>query len=283
MRKRTFVRTTRLVAIAVAGLVVSSTTASAVVLIAKSEAQKLRADIQKQQHGLVVVPRQGGDHLREVRPPRGQRVQPRNRDGQRDADAKGKFAGDIAKCESKLNFLKKAKTLDNNSAYTAFGCPGDSDDGTAGDQPYADVAGWQAATAPATRTQINTLAVALGALSGCGDPMDDVKTQQKCQNAEVKRISSYAAAIQKCQLACENDFSNKKGNGGTSDSIGACSLNAGATAGTGDANFNACIGKAYAKATKTPIPANVTLLVMPALSTALTDANNDVNNENDCP
>jgi len=59
-----------------------------------------------------------------------------------------------------------------------------------------------------------------------------------------------------------------------------CSVNAGATAGTGDANFNACIGKAYAKATKTPIPANVTLLVMPALATALNDANNDLNNEN---
>lgn len=283
MINRTFVRTTRLVAIAVAGLVVSSTTASAVVLIAKSEAQKLRADIQKQQHGLVsclvkaatTCEKSGDQVASECNLATGTATAP--------ADAKGKFAGDIAKCESKLSFLKKAKTLDNNSAYITFGCPGDSDDGTAGDQPYADVAGWQAATAPATRTQINTLAVALGALSGCGDPMDDVKTQQKCQNAEVKRISSYAAAIQKCQLACENDFSNKKGNGGTSDAIGACSLNAGATAGTGDANFNACIGKAYAKATKTPIPANVTLLVMPALSTALTDANNDLNNENDCP
>jgi hypothetical protein len=67
------------------------------------------------------------------------------------------------------------------------------------------------------------------------------------------------------------------------DSATGCSLNAGATAGTGDANFNACIGKAYAKATKTAIPPNVAALVLPALATALNDANNDLNNENDCP
>jgi hypothetical protein len=135
MGKGTFVRTTRLVAIAVAGLVVSGTAASALVLVEKTEAQKLRADIQKQQHGLVSClvkaatncEKSGNLVASECDLATGTATAP--------ADAKGKFAADIAKCESKLNFLKKAKTLDANTAYTAFGCPGDSDDGTAGDIP----------------------------------------------------------------------------------------------------------------------------------------------------
>jgi len=282
MHKGTFVRTSRLMAAAIAGLMVSGTSASALVLVEKSEAQKLRADIQKQQHGLVACLVKAATNCEKSGNLVGAECNLATGTATPPADAKGKFAGDIAKCASKLAFLKKAKTLNATTGYTAMGCPGDSDSGTAGDQPYADVTAWQAATPAATRSQINTLAVALGALSGCGS-QPDVKSQQKCQNAEVKRISSYAFAIQKCQLACENDYKNKKGDGGNTDSANACSVNANASSGTGDANFNACIAKAYAKATKTPLPPNVDLLVMPSLATALNEANNDVNNENDCP
>lgn len=282
MRKGIIARGTGIAVAAAAGLVFSSLNASAIVLLEKSEAQKLRADIQKQQHGLIAClvkaavncEKSGNLVASECNLATGTATAP--------ADAKGKFAADIAKCESKLNFLKKAKTLNATTGYTALGCPGDSDSGAAGDQPYTDIAAWQAATAPASRTQINTLAVALGALTTCGS-QPDVKSQQKCQAAEVKRVSTYAFAVQKCQLACENDYKGKKGNGGDNDTTGACSLNAAASGGTGDANFNKCIDKAYAKLTKTPLPPNVVALVMPQLATALNDANNDINNENDCP
>lgn len=284
MRKGTFVRTTMA---AIAGLMVSSTTASALVLTAKSEVQKLRADIQKQQHGYVSClvkaatncEKTGNAAESQCDLPSGTTTPMSG------ADAKGKFVSDIAKCEAKLDFLKKAKTLTDADAYTLMGCPGDSDSGTAGDQPYTLVSQLEAATPAATKSQIQTLATALGVLTGCNDSMTypTAKDENKCQAAEVKRIAGYAAAVQKCQLACENDYAAKKGDGGNDDNTAACALNAGATGGTGDGAFNACISKAYAKATKTPIPPNVVALVLPALATALNDANNDLNNEDDCP
>lgn len=264
-----------------AGVLVSSLNASALVLVEKSEEQKLRADIQKQSHGYTAClvkaatncEKSGALVSAECTLATGVAVAP--------ADAKGKFVADIAKCDGKLDYLKKAKTLTAATGYTAIGCPGDSVSGGA-DDPFVDMTAYQAGVLGSTKGQIDTLAVALGALAGCG-AQPTVKDQQKCQAAENKRISSYAFAIQKCQLACENDYKNKKGNGGPSDSATACSLDANATAGTGDANFNACIAKAYGKVTKTPLAPAVATVVLPSLATALNDANNDINNENDCP
>lgn len=281
MRKDRFVRSTGVFAAAVAGLVVSSTIASALVLVEKTEEQKLRADIQKQTHGYVSClvkaasncEKSGALVASECTLATGAAVAP--------ADAKGKFSADIAKCDGKLAFLKKAKTLTATTGYTAIGCPGDSVAGGA-DDPYADMNAWQAGTPGSTKSQIDTLAIVLGGVSGCG-AQPTVKDQQKCQAAEVKRVAGYAAAIQKCQLACENDYKNKKGDGGTTDATTACSVNANANGAVGDLNFNTCIDKAYAKASKTAIPSGVATVVLPGLATALNDANNDINNENDCP
>ena len=41
------------------------------------------------------------------------------------ADSKVKFVADIAKCDGKLDYLKKAKTLTATTGYTAIGCQGD--------------------------------------------------------------------------------------------------------------------------------------------------------------
>lgn len=262
-----------------AGVLVSSLNASALVLVAKSEEQKLRADIQKQTHGYTSClvkaatncEKSGAVIASECTLATGVAVAP--------ADAKGKFVADIAKCDGKLAFLKKAKTLTATTGYTAIGCPGDSNSGTAGDQPYADMNAWQAGTPASTKGQIDLLATALGAVSGCGADADPLK----CQASLNKVVAGYAAAVQKCQLGCENDYSNKKGNGGGTDSATACSLSANGDNSTGDVNFDACVDKAFAKATKTPLPPAVATVVFPALATALNDANNDVNNENDCP
>ena len=261
-----------------AGVLVSSLNASALVLVEKSEEQKLRADIQKQAHGYIAClvkaatncEKSGALVAQECTLATGTAVAP--------ANAKGKFVADIAKCDGKINYLKKAKTLTATTGYTAIGCPGDSVSGGA-DDPFADMTAYQAGALGSTKTQIDGLALTLGVVSGCGMNADPLK----CQAAEVKRVSSYAFAIQKCQLACENDYKNKKGNGAPSDSTTACSLNANSTASTGDANFDACIVKAYGKLTKTPLPVGEATVILPPLSTALNDANNDINNENDCP
>ena len=94
-----------------AGVLVSSLNASALVLVAKSEEQKLRADIQKQTHGYTSClvkaatncEKSGAVIASECTLATGVAVAP--------ADAKGKFVADIAKCDGKLAFLKKAKTL----------------------------------------------------------------------------------------------------------------------------------------------------------------------------
>jgi hypothetical protein len=276
------VRTSGVVAAALAGLIVSSSAASALVLVEKSEAQKLRADIQGQQSKYVACLVKAASNCESSGSGAASECNLNNGTATPPADAKGKFVADIGKCDAKLDFLKKAKTLTATSGYTGIGCPGDSNSGTAGDQPYADMSAWQAATPATTKSQIQTLAIALGGLSGCNTAgTGSAKDQNKCQAALVKVVAGYAAAIYKCEIACENDYKNKKGNGGGTDAA-ACDLNAAGTAGAGDTNFNACIGKAYTKATKTPFVPNVQTVILPALATALNDANNDVNNQDDC-
>lgn len=262
-----------------AGLVLSSLNASALVLTEKTEAQKLRAGIQKQNHGYVACLVKAATNCEKSGNSVNVECNLTNSTATSPADAKGKFAGDVAKCDGKLDFLKGAKTLTASTGYTAIGCPGDSDSGTAGDQPFSDLSAWQASTPASTKTQINALATLLSAFGDCGMNADPLK----CQADLNKRVAGYAFAIQKCELGCETDYKNKKGDGGNDDNTAACSLNAGATGGTGDVNFNGCIAKAYAKATKTPLPPNVNGFVLTQLATALNDANNDINNENDCP
>lgn len=276
------VRTSGVVAAALAGLIVSSSAASALVLVEKSEAQKLRADIQGQQSKYVACLVKAASNCESSGSGAASECNLNNGTATPPANAKGKFVADIAKCDAKLDFLKKAKTLTATSGYNGIGCPGDSNSGTAGDQPYTDMSAWQAATPASTKTQIQALAVLLAALSGCNTAgTGSAKDQNKCEAALVKVISGYAAAIYKCEVACENDYKNKKGNGGGTDAP-ACDLNAGATGGAGDANFNACITKAYTKATKVPFNAGIQSAVLPQLATALNDANNDLNNQNDC-
>jgi hypothetical protein len=277
------VRTSGVVAAALAGLIVSSNTASALVLIEKSEAQKLRVDIQAQQSKYVACLVKAASGCESTGSGAASECNLNDGSATPPADAKGKFVAAIAKCDAKLDFLKKAKTLTAASGYTAIGCPGDSNSGTAGDQPYSDISTWQAATPASTKSQIQTLAVVLGAVSDCNTAgTGSAKDQNKCQAGVVKAVSGYAAAIYKCEIACENDYKNKKGNGAGTDA-GACDLNGSGTGGAGDVNFNACIDKAFAKATKVPFSNGVTTVILPNLSTALNDANNDINNQDDCP
>ena len=66
-----------------------------------------------------------------------------------------------------------------------------------------------------------------------------LETDPKQQYKDVGTLSKYASGLGKCIEKCETDVKNKKGNGGTSDSLTAC---APGDAGV-DANMQACLDK----------------------------------------
>ena len=76
------------------------------------------------------------------------------------------------------------------------------------------------------------IATALPVVSGCTDTRSCV--------AAAKLVLVYANAFGKCQTACENDYKNKKGNGGPNDDLARCGF-------SGDPKAVICIAKAKAK------------------------------------
>ena len=175
-----------------------------------------------------------------------------------------KLTADLSKCESKLNYSKKTASGNAVTDYTNIGCPGDSDTGTVGDQPFADLSGYQANVAPSTRSQLDTLGILLSGL--CAD--------NQCAVDQGTRGMAYAKGLFKCIGRCEADYKDTKGNGGPDDLTTHCDPTG------GDANFTACTGKALATATKKG-PLDGTL--KGAIDAALATASNDLYNQDDCP
>jgi hypothetical protein len=281
--------------LSIAALLGLAGTVSAVVLADKSEEQKLRKDIGKQQikyvsclaKAAVKCEGSGATIEKECDLSDGTATPP--------ADAKGKFVADIAKCDSKLDFQKKLKDLTDTTGYTAIGCPGDSDNSTPNvDDPFASLSAWETYTqgpaGNATKAQIDAIAILLGQVVGpdaavCGsEPPED---QGKCVLDLAKLTASYAKSLQTCIANCENDYKDKKGNGGGTDATTNCNLDAGAYDGvntSGNALFNACVNKASDKADKKGgFPGSAGTVLIPNVHTALRDAGNDLYNQNDCP
>ena len=173
------------------------------------------------------------------------------------ADAKGKYVDAIAKCDSKYNFMKKAKTLTPAQAYQAIGCPGDADAGTDGNQNFPNMGAYQASANTTIKSQLNLLSAILGGSVDVdpGTPGNQPCTDEKCLAGAASGLSKYAQALQKCIIACENDYSAKKGNGGPND-LTVCAVDAtGITGAPGsDPAFDACVDKAWASATKKWLP-----------------------------
>jgi hypothetical protein len=187
-------------------------------------------------------------------------------------DPEGKFPAAIAKCDSKLLFMKKAgRGVGEVEAYEALGCPGDGDTNTPGDQRFTDMIPFQESVKPVFKSTLDTLAAALPALTGC-DVQPGLKLQTKCLNAERKRLTAYSSAIGKCQRACENDYVGKKGDGGPVDDP-VCALDEGLvdeTNESGDPTFNACVDRAFEKATRRePWPPSVQTLILPEIHAGL--------------
>jgi hypothetical protein len=191
------------------------------------------------------------------------------------ADAKGKFVAGVALCESKVDLSKKSPSGDPVADYESIGCPGDSDSGTSGDQRYTDLNAYQAGTIATLKTTLQANAALIDIL-GCADGSNHTdEADLDCVAAEAQKVAALVKGIFKCGAKCENDYKNLFGNGGGTDAANC--------ADGGDANFQICLNAAIAKATKKgPFDPGVQTFVDNTLAPALTDAGDDIYNQNDC-
>jgi len=223
--------------------------AHALVLEAKSEEQALRADVSKQIIGYTVCIAKANLACEASGASTAQECDLTTATATAPADAKGKFAGDVAKCDGKVNYMKKSKTLTPAAAYEAIGCVGDSDASTGGNQPYTNMNTYQAGAMANAKANVKLLGSLLpGALSGAPWNCSD----QKCVAGVASTLAKWTAAVRTCFAACENDYVGKAGNGGGGDLPTPCRISPdGRTGGEGaDPAFTACVEKAYASATK---------------------------------
>jgi hypothetical protein len=248
-----------------------STVASAEILADKSAEQKHRKDVGKQIAKLVACfaksiekcEKKGTSSASEcsIADPPASTIA--------DTKAKDKFVAAIDKCKSKLNLTKKGPA----SNYTVVGCVGDSDEGTAGDQPYTDLDDFQANVGQNTQDALALLGPAITAL--CDIDPAPATDANACTIVHIKQGGGYGKGVFKCMEKCENDYKDKKGNGGGTDDLDQCNPETSA-----EPNFNDCASKALDKANK---KGTLKAAVIAALDAALGDANNDLYNENDCP
>jgi len=187
-----------------------------------------------------------------------------------------KFEAAVQKCLAGIDFAKKgARGLSPDERFTALGCPGDCrGTGHPSCTGLADFQGWFAQT---TLGQASNLAGLPGAsvriddtdTGGCvprssADPKIGAQQEKdfaRCIDGVFARVVKYDAALQKCQAACESDYTGKKGGGGPVDGPPTC--NTGATLDPADP-FALCVAKATAKLTETPLPV-VMALQLPGL------------------
>jgi hypothetical protein len=244
--------------------------ASAAVLAEKSAEQKHRKDVGKQVAKLVLCLTKQSEKCEKKGTSAQAECDLVNPAGSTIADAKAKqkFIDGIAKCESKLNLVKKGPASD----YALFGCPGDSDAVTPGDQPFTDINDWQPTISGTARSQLSLLGTLL--YTFCGGV--DNQATADCVLFNIKNGSKYAKGVYNCMGKCENDYKDKKGNGGTFDDPNQCFPGNGGA----DPNFTTCVSSVLTKAqAKGALVAGL----VAGINAALGDANNDLYNENDCP
>ncbi len=260
-----------LFSLAAGAILLGAAAASAEILAAKSPEQKHRADVGKQVSKLVLCIVKQSEKCEKKGTSAAQECDLSDPPSSTIADgkAKTKFIDGIAKCESKLNLTKKGPA----SNYSVFGCPGDSVPGGT-DDPYADMAAFGTGISPTARTQLDLLGVILNGLC-TGDPLGQPDAAS-CVLFQIKNGAKYSKGVYNCMGKCENDYQDKKGNGGTFDDPAQCYPgNASA-----DDNFESCVNDTLAKAEK---KGQLHDGLIAAINGALGDANNDLYNENDCP
>lgn len=268
----------RLLVFAAALLVMSLGTAQALVLTSGSNEQKFRKDVGKQlsKYALCLI-----KNLR-LCESTGATTGPEcflvpATSANPPADAKGKFVAGVALCDSKVLLSKKSPSggLNLEADYESIGCPGDSDPDTSGDQRYTDLTAYQAGSVANVKTVIGANA-ALIDVFGCAAGSGHTDAADiECVNGEAAKVGVLVKGVFKCGAKCENDYKNLFGNGGPTDSP-VCSDG-------GDANFQICLDAAVAKAQKKgAFDAGVQTFIDGTLSPALSDAGDDIYNQDDC-
>ncbi len=236
----------RTLALAAAGVLLSSS-AWAVVLLEKSAPQKQRADINKQGaayfkcivKAMLKCEKSGSSSAQECKPNMPDAL------GTPSAD----FGAAVQSCKDKIDYGKKGSG-DLIADYEAIGCPGDCDAATIGNQRCDDLTGMQA-------IQENSIPVSVSLLGSilpgyCG-------LDASCVAAETTGMTEYILGFFACNLACENDYKNKKGNGGPTDSLTQCAAGDAAAAPV----FKTCIEAAFVKAQSKGL--NFSVALRPAL------------------
>jgi len=211
-------------ALAAGLLLLTRATAPAVVLDEKTAAQKLRADVGSQLAryvkcigaATVACEKTGDSTAAECDAETGIATPP--------ADPKAKFAKAIAKCDAKLDFDRKGPKGNSSLAnYELIGCPS-----YGSGLQFSSMAQFQS-FAPLLKPVVGDLVAGIAFASGC----DDAKA---CANAS-KVMAGFVDALGNCELRCENDYKDKKGNGGPTDALAQCDL-------AGDPRAQLCIDKA---------------------------------------
>ncbi len=135
--------------------------------------------------------------------------------------AAGKFYEKANKCHA--NFFPDKKG--EGSSYDLIGCPGDCDDTAPGIQRCTDIAAYETYVEDGGLAQ--SLHGALGAIAtevdaNCAsfhgtstDSSEDVMLD--CVGNDWKHLVKYAKGAAKCVNICQNDYKDKKGNGGLTD------------------------------------------------------------------
>ncbi|MFN8600405.1 MAG: hypothetical protein U0842_08020 [Candidatus Binatia bacterium] len=216
------VRTT---ALATALLLTTGSAAHALVLAEKSPAQKLRADIGKQMTGYVKCLGRAYVACEKTGTQTGTECTLETGTAAPSADPKGKFANAVAKCDAKLDFTKKApRDLTLLESYQLLGCPRYN-------LPFqlGGLENLQQAFQLMKSALDDVIPTNMPTLSGCNDG-------KSCAIA-AQAVLDFLDGLNKCELSCEEDYANKRGDGGTTDSLTRCDAN-------GDPNAQACIAKA---------------------------------------
>jgi hypothetical protein len=252
-------------------------TASALVLTEKSPEQKHRKDVAKQLSKYVLCLTKAAQKCEKTGVTTAVECHVDTSVVDPPADPKGKFAPAVAKCIGKVNLAKKSPSQGATpiTDYEGIGCPGDSNSGSSGDQRYTDLTAYQAGTLTMIRSQIGAIASGIDA-AGCAPGTNHTdQADLDCVALEGLKITTLVKGLFKCGNKCENDYKDKKGNGGTTDGPNCHD--------GGDPNFQICADAAQAKATKKgPFDPGVEAAILPAVVSALTTADDDIYNQCDC-
>ena len=213
-------RTLRTAALTAALLTTTGSAAHALVFAEKSPEQKLRADIGKQTYGYLKCLGKALVACEKTGTTAGPECTVENGVATGTADPKNKFAAAVAKCAAKLDFARKTpRGLTSQQGYQLLGCPsyglGFEFSGLEQYAQFLELA------KPFVDSSVSNMPL----IAGCTDA-------KSCANA-AKVLLDFLDALGRCRLTCEDDYKNKKGNGGPTDDPVQCS-------GSGDVNVQAC-------------------------------------------